>query len=102
MRSSVIVFIFVAIVAGGRPCLALSIPSAPHEFCTTASMGNEQRRWPDPTTTCNRPPLLLSLPPVDVDNDSVPDWPLRCRDGAASCRMTSKRWRNSVRSWASG
>ncbi len=29
MRFSVIVFIFVAIAAGGRPCLALSIPSAP-------------------------------------------------------------------------
>jgi hypothetical protein len=95
MRSSV-----VAIAAGGRPCLALSIPS--DEFRTTESMGDGRLWRPDPTTTCDRPPSSSSPPPADVDDDGVPDRPSRRRDGATPYRTTSKRWRDSFGSWASG
>ena len=102
MRSSVFVFVFVPIAAGGRPCLALSIPSAPDEFWMMALMGNGQRRRPDRTTACDRPPSLSLPPPADVNDDGIPDHPSRCRDGTAPCRTTSTRWRDSVGSWASG
>ncbi len=64
MRSSVIVFVFVAIAAGGRPCLALSIPSAPqmnfgrrHQWATD-DVGSPTRRRRATAPRRRRRPIL--------------------------------------------
>jgi hypothetical protein len=59
MRSSVIVFVFVAVVAGGCPCLALSIPLAPQGISYDGIYGQRTTQVARPNGDVRPPPVVI-------------------------------------------
>jgi hypothetical protein len=62
MRSSVIVFIFIAIAAGGRPCLALSILLASQWILYDGIYGRQMMPAARPDDNVQPPPVVVIAP----------------------------------------